>query len=389
MTTAPIIASVRDVSKRFVLHPEKSLKERAFSLVRGRRNSSEFWALKDISLEIEAGTTVGLVGHNGSGKSTLLKIVGGILEPTSGEALRRGRLAALLELGAGFHPDLTGRENIYLNAAILGLSRKETDKYLDAIIDFSGIEQFIDTQVKFYSSGMHVRLGFAVAVHVDPDLLLVDEVLAVGDEPFQRKCMDKIAEFQRDGRTIVLVSHSAEQVGSLCDRVVVLKQGVMRYDGEAEKGLRVLRETYIERAQDTTSDAGARGRIYSVNHVDAVAKAQGDGSRVTVDVVVDAHDPQPEWDVTVSLMTPSGVRLTSVGAKEAGATLPPGAGTHTIEFDFHNVPLTSGTYVVNVSIDAPDGFMWDAVGSAATFTVDRETTAGGILQLDASAQYRV
>ena len=155
-----------------------------------------------------AGSTVGLIGPNGSGKTTLLKLIGGILQPTTGTVEHRGRLAALLELGAGFHPDLTGRENVYLNASILGLSRKQTDKYFDAIVDFSGIEQFIDTQVKFYSSGMYVRLAFAVAVHVDPDVLLVDEVLAVGDEPFQRKCMDRIRQFQHEGRTIVLVTHS-------------------------------------------------------------------------------------------------------------------------------------------------------------------------------------
>lgn len=386
MNNVPVIASVRGVSKRFVLHPEKSIKERAFSLVRGRSHASEFWALKDISLDIEAGSTVGLVGHNGSGKSTLLKVIGGILDPTSGEALRRGRLAALLELGAGFHPDLTGRENIYLNAAILGLSRKQTDLYLDAMIDFSGIEQFIDTQVKFYSSGMHVRLGFAVAVHVDPDLLLVDEVLAVGDEPFQRKCMDKIADFQRDGRTIVLVSHSAEQVGSLCDRVVVLNQGEMRFDGEPDAGLRVLRDTYIERAQEAEHRAAHAEQPYSVSHVDASTRPGARGSAVHVEVVVDAHRPQPEWDITVSLMTPSGVRLTSVSAAKAGANLPSGEGTHTIAFDFADTPLSPGSYVVNVSIDAPDGFMWDAVGSAASFVVDRDAQAGGLLQLNASAK---
>ncbi|WP_324274286.1 ABC transporter ATP-binding protein [Blastococcus brunescens] len=171
------------------------------------------------------------MGSNGSGKSTLLKVIGSIIQPTTGRVLRRGRLAALLELGAGFHPELTGRENVYLNAAILGMTRVETDRHFDAIVDFSGIESFIDTQVKFYSSGMYVRLAFAVAVHVDPDLLLVDEVLAVGDEPFQRKCMDQIRSFQEEGRTIVLVSHSADQVGDLCDRAVLLRDGRMEFDG--------------------------------------------------------------------------------------------------------------------------------------------------------------
>src|SRR6478735_1236424 len=190
--SGPVVVEVRDLSKRFVIRKEKSLKERVVNFGRSNLHKEDFWALRDVSFEIESGTSVGLIGPNGSGKSTLLKLIGGILQPTSGTVATRGRMAALLELGAGFHPDLTGRENVYLNASILGLSTAQTDKYFDAIVDFSGIERFIDTQVKFYSSGMYVRLAFAVAVHVDPDILLVDEVLAVGDEPFQRKCMDRI-----------------------------------------------------------------------------------------------------------------------------------------------------------------------------------------------------
>jgi len=238
---APDIVRIEGVSKRFVLLRDKSVKERLLNVSASRANREEFWALRDIDLTISAGTTVGLVGHNGSGKSTLLKLVGGIMQPTSGSVSRRGRLAALLELGAGFHPDLTGRENVYLNAALLGLSRKETRAAFDQIVDFSGVEAFIDTAVKFYSSGMYVRLAFAVAVHVDPDLLLVDEVLAVGDEAFQEKCLEKIREFQREGRTIVLVSHAAKQVEDLCDRVAVLHHGALIFDGGAAEGIKVLR----------------------------------------------------------------------------------------------------------------------------------------------------
>lgn len=237
---APDIVHLDGVSKRFVVLRDKSVKERLLNVSHARAHRQEFWALRDIDLTITSGTTVGLVGHNGSGKSTLLKLVGGILRPTSGSVSRRGRLAALLELGAGFHPDLTGRENVYLNAALLGLSRRETGNAFDQIVDFSGVEDFIDTAVKFYSSGMYVRLAFAVAVHVDPDLLLVDEVLAVGDEAFQLKCIDKIREFQREGRTIVFVSHASKQVEQLCDRVVVLHHGAMIFDGATGAGLQVL-----------------------------------------------------------------------------------------------------------------------------------------------------
>jgi ABC-2 type transport system ATP-binding protein len=237
----PEIVRLEGVSKRFVVLRDKSVKERLLNISASRAHRQEFWALRDIDLSISSGTTVGLVGHNGSGKSTLLKLVGGILRPTSGSVSRRGRLAALLELGAGFHPDLTGRENVYLNAALLGLSRQQTRAAFDQILDFSGVEDFIDTAVKFYSSGMYVRLAFAVAVHVDPDLLLVDEVLAVGDEAFQVKCLDKIQEFQKEGRTIVLVSHAATQVEELCDRVAVLHHGAMIFDGDPVEGIRVLR----------------------------------------------------------------------------------------------------------------------------------------------------
>jgi ABC-2 type transport system ATP-binding protein len=241
---APDIVRVEQVSKRFVLHKDRSIKERLLNFSINRRHSEVFWALRDISLSIASGSTVGLIGPNGSGKSTLLKIIGGIIDPTSGTVSRRGRLAALLELGAGFHPDLTGRENVYLTAAILGLSQRETRSYFDQIVDFSGIEGFIDSPVKFYSSGMYVRLAFAVAVHVDPDLLLIDEVLAVGDEAFQAKCMQKIAEFQAEGRTIVFVSHSADQVADICKRVLVLNHGSLVFDGATAEGVKVLREGF-------------------------------------------------------------------------------------------------------------------------------------------------
>lgn len=241
---APVVVRIQGVTKRFVIRKDKSLKERLVNFTRSSRHKEDFTALNDVTVDIRAGETVGLVGHNGSGKSTLLKTIGGIIQPSAGTVERRGQLAALLELGAGFHPDLTGRENIYLNGSILGLSKETIDGYFDSIVDFSEIRDFIDTQVKFYSSGMYVRLAFAIAVHVDPDILLVDEVLAVGDEPFQRKCMEKIRQFQAEGRTIVLVSHGAEQIRDVCDRVVVLKRGNVVFDGDVEPGIHALIESF-------------------------------------------------------------------------------------------------------------------------------------------------
>ncbi|WP_127792912.1 ABC transporter ATP-binding protein [Agromyces sp. LHK192] len=243
---APVVIRAEDVSKRFILRKDKALKERIVNFGRSQKHKSDFWALRDVGFEITAGTSVGLVGANGSGKSTLLKVIGGIIQTDSGFIERRGRVAALLELGAGFHPDLTGRENVYLNGSILGLTQKQTSEYFDSIVEFSEIGDFIDTQVKFYSSGMYVRLAFAIAVHVDPDILLVDEVLAVGDEPFQAKCMNKIRQFQQEGRTIVFVSHSAGQIEDLCDRVIVLSHGAVVYDGETEGGIAALRRSFGE-----------------------------------------------------------------------------------------------------------------------------------------------
>ncbi|MDQ1467610.1 MAG: lipopolysaccharide transport system ATP-binding protein, partial [Actinomycetota bacterium] len=231
---------VRAVSKRFRIHHDKSLKERVLSI--GRSSREEFYALRDIDLDIAVGSTVGLLGHNGSGKSTLLKCIAGILAPTSGTIERVEKIAALLELGAGFQQDLTGRENIFLNGAILGMSRRDLERRFDDIVAFSELEQFIDSQVKHYSSGMYVRLGFAVAVNVEPDLLLIDEVLAVGDEAFQRKCMERVREFQREGRTIVFVTHAPDLVRQICDRAIVLDHGKIVLDGAPGEAVRSFRE---------------------------------------------------------------------------------------------------------------------------------------------------
>jgi ABC-2 type transport system ATP-binding protein len=223
---------VESVSKEFRLYHDRamSLKERIVNF--RPRKYEQFWALRDVSLEIAHGETAGLIGPNGSGKTTLLKLVAGIIRPTAGRIETYGRIASLLELGAGFHPDLTGRENVYLNASILGLTRKETDKYFDSMVAFSELEPFIDMQVRHYSSGMYVRLGFAVAVHVDPQILIVDEVLAVGDESFQHKCLDRIRAFQAEGRTIVFVTHSLGTVEDVCNRAYLLYRGDLAMHGD-------------------------------------------------------------------------------------------------------------------------------------------------------------
>ena len=227
-----------NVSKRFIVHHERprSFQELAVSFFK-RNNASweELWALRDISFAVERGRTLGIIGPNGSGKSTLLKLITRILEPTSGRVVVNGKVSALIELGAGFHPDLTGRENVFLNGSLLGMSRKEMEEKFEEIVEFTELGRFIDMPLKHYSSGMQMRLGFAIATSVDPDILLIDEVLAVGDEAFQRKCMRKIAEFKRRGKTIIFVSHDLDAVRELCSEVIWLDGGVIRARGRPDE----------------------------------------------------------------------------------------------------------------------------------------------------------
>ena len=230
------------VSKRFRLYRERNQSLKA-ALMRGKRASyEEFWALRDVSFDIPTGSTFGLIGENGSGKSTLLKCIARILRPEAGSIRTTGSVAALLELGSGFHPELSGRENVYLNGSILGMNKAEIDRKFDEIVDFSGIEGFIDQPVKNYSSGMYVRLGFSVAINVDPNILLVDEVLAVGDATFQEKCMAKFADFRRAGKTVVIVSHAMGSLRTMCDQAACLSHGHLVEVGDATEVV----DTYID-----------------------------------------------------------------------------------------------------------------------------------------------
>jgi lipopolysaccharide transport system ATP-binding protein len=232
-----VSVSFDGVSKRFVLRHERAytVLESIIGLVKPtRRNTEEFWALRDVSFEILRGETLGIIGPNGAGKSTLLKLMARILVPTSGEVVVQGRVSPLLELGAGFHPELTGRENVYLNAALFGISQAEAEDRYEEIVEFSELEDFVDVPLKHYSSGMYMRLGFAVAANIVPDVLLVDEVLAVGDEAFQRKCLRKIEDFRTEGRTIVFVSHNLDTVRQICHRALWLDQGLVRVIGSTD-----------------------------------------------------------------------------------------------------------------------------------------------------------
>jgi len=385
------VVEINDVSKRFIIRKEKSLKERLVNAGRSKQFKEDFWALKNISLEIESGTTIGLIGQNGSGKSTLLKTIGGIIQPTSGTIRRRGRLAALLELGAGFHQDLTGRENVYLNASILGLSRKQTDLYFDDIVEFSGIKDFIDTQVKFYSSGMYVRLAFAVAVHVDPDLLLVDEVLAVGDEAFQRKCLDKIRSFQREGRTIVLVTHSLGQITEFCDRAVLLNRGEVLFDGVPHEAVRDFREVLEERRQGEAEAHNAthdekvpvdNGSILSTT-VRPAGGSEGDPIQPGDDVVVSVTYEHPsgidDWIAAIQIDNVQGVPVYGTSSHRVGLDLGTLRAPRTVEFVIRNAQFGTGKYFINSTLMSNEKVHLHDVPQAVSFDVPFYDLAVGVV----------
>ena len=233
---------IDSVSKRFTLRHARSIREMTIRAVRRQDLSESFNALDDVSLTIYQGETVALMGLNGSGKSTLLKMISGVMRPDRGSVRVRGRIAGLIDVGAGLHPDLTGRENVYLNGAILGMSEAEIKSKFDAIVEFSGVERFLDNQVRFYSSGMFMRLAFSIAAHTEPDIFLLDEVLAVGDPPFREKCLRRIRELRGEGRTMVIVAHDIQMLTRLCDRGVTLRRGKVVFDGDPAEAGRLWRE---------------------------------------------------------------------------------------------------------------------------------------------------
>lgn len=382
--SASTVISVRDVSKRFNIRKDKSLKERLVNAGRSKQHAEEFWALRDVSIDITQGTSLGLVGHNGSGKSTLLKLIGGILTPTSGTIQRRGRLAALLELGAGFHPDLTGRENVFLNASILGLTKAQTEQYFDAIVAFSGIEEFIDTQVKFYSSGMYVRLAFAVAVHVDPEILLIDEVLAVGDAPFQRKCLDKVRSFHREGRTIVLVTHGLETVADMCDQALVLDHGLIIARGTPAEALPVLRDAFAEQERVEIALSDNAVRISGLRLTDLEGRKftrMVTGAGVIVEIDVQATEDVDDVSVLLALHNHNDVPLFGIDSVRYLHDVALRAGEErTFRVFADALPFVDDQYFVSVVLRSR-GTTIDDLTRAATFVVIGAPYEGGLVRI--------
>jgi ABC-2 type transport system ATP-binding protein len=386
----PVVV-IENVSKRFRMYRERNNSLKA-ALMRGRRATfDEFWALRDVSFEIPAGSTFGLIGENGSGKSTLLKCIARILEPDKGSIRAQGSIAALLELGSGFHPELSGRENVFLNGSILGMSKSQIERKFDEIVDFAGIGQFIDQPVKNYSSGMYVRLGFSVAINVDPDILLVDEVLAVGDAAFQDKCMEKFAEFRRAGKTVVIVSHAMGSLRALCTEAVWLNKGQVAEVGDAND----IVDSYVdsghkERAEPTEIAGEARwgsgeAHITRVEMLDSDGEPSSrfhPGDKVTFRISFQADSPIERPVFGLALETIEGVYAWAFHSRDGGFVPDRIKGPGSVDLTVPSLPLQGGTYDLNASVvDYTTTHTYDFVRSCYRFDVLMQTPheSGGIV----------
>lgn len=322
-------------------------------LPRGRRVPPEpFWALKGVSFEMQQGQSMGIIGNNGSGKSTLLKLLTRTMRPTSGSVRVHGRVSALIELGAGFHPDFTGRENVVLNASILGITRREIEKHMDEIVDFADIRSFIDVPVKYYSSGMQARLGFSVAIHVRPEILLVDEVLAVGDEAFQQKCMDRIYSLQRDGVSVLLVSHDLGSVERLTDRAIWIDRGVVRADGTPRDVIISYRDflnSSLPSKQEVTVEDGEVTKALAVEEVAVGAGNGSEGYRIAIKIR-NATAADVRAYVEVSVRRPDGLEVTSASSLRDGHLMRLAPGIPQIDLNLTELRLASGSYDVDVML---------------------------------------
>jgi lipopolysaccharide transport system ATP-binding protein len=338
--------------------------------------TEDFWALRDLDFRVEAGEVVGIIGRNGAGKSTLLKILSRITKPTTGRAEIHGRIGSLLEVGTGFHPELTGRENIYLNGAILGMSRREIERKFDEIVAFAAIESFLDTPVKRYSSGMYVRLAFAVAAHLEPEIMLVDEVLAVGDIQFQRKCLDKMDDVARCGRTVLLVSHNMAAIEALCSRVLLIEGGQIVHDGEASEAIRVyidlsrqLALVPIAERRDRIGEGSARIIHIEVQDLDGspcLAHPMGEGIRVVLRIRVE--QPLPAACVGLLFETHNGQRVFAVRSSLADSHHFLRPGVTTVQCEIPVLPLIPGPYHIHAAVrNEQDAY--DRVNHATTLEI--------------------
>ncbi len=412
MSVKPSVIEIKDLSKRYILsHQEPystfrdtlaNLVMKPLQLIRGKKPEvkEEFWALKDINVTIRDGERVGIIGRNGAGKSTLLKILSQITVPTTGNVKLKGRVASLLEVGTGFHPELTGRENIYLNGAILGMSRKEIDRKFDEIVAFSEIEKFLDTPVKRYSSGMYVRLAFSVAAHLDQEILIVDEVLAVGDAQFQKKCLSRLQTVTGEGRTVLFVSHNMSAISQLCDRVILLQNGKVVQDGPTDQVIqaylaaqsdnkvsRNLTDPKLRR--NSLPDSKVKWKAISVvnsksSETDHIAYREP----FMVDLELGASANVEDVSLGLAVESALGFPVFNTFQKEVGLPTTFRKGTHRFRLEIDPNLLSPGLY--NVSLGANGPSVTDWIPSAAQFTVSSvglspeiiwDMSKGGIIYL--------
>ncbi len=385
---------VNGVSRRFRVHAREVRTLKELFVVRGRTEATDVWALRDVSVRVEPGEAVGLIGRNGSGKTTLLRLVAGIIKPTGGRVAAGGRIGSLLELGAGFHPDFSGRENVFLNGSIHGLGRATIRERFDEIVAFAELEDAIDRPVRTYSSGMYMRLGFAIAAFLDADVLLLDEVFAVGDEAFQRKCFGKIFEFKQRGGTIVFVSHDASAVERLCGRAVLLQRGQVAYDGPTHEALVRYRRQLADELDPAERGAGLRewgtgeaaiaeARLVGSGGEERVQFLAGEPFSLRLRVV--AHEPVAPPRVQLELRDDAGLLVASESLDTATLGWDGGAGEHALRFDVERLPLADGRFHLRLGLtDATGERLLHWLDDALVFLVYPDGDGRGVVRLEGS-----
>lgn len=402
MNEEPIIR-FEHVSKQFTYSQDKSqtILEVLISAIRQPKrgkNKRHIFALDDISFDIFPGQSVGIIGRNGSGKSTALKLATRIIKPTDGRILVKGRVSALLELGAGFHPDLTGRENIFLNASLLGLTKEEVDVRYDDIVAFSELGEFINMPVKHYSSGMYMRLGFSVAIHIQPDILIVDEILAVGDQAFQTKCLDRIYDLKRQGVTIIMVSHNLNVIRQICSHLIWIENGVMKMVGTAEEvseryqaytdNLDAEEMTQVEAKGDFARAGSGEVEITAVrllNKDGVESKLFNTNDSLTIEMEFFAHKPMPEPEFGLAIFRNDGVHVNGPNTKLAQLEMGTVEGAGVVRYTIPSLPLLPAGYYVTTAVhDSRYGYTYDHHERAYTFRVTEGGTheKWGLLAID-------